>query len=86
MWLTFMTLTFMVDFIRLNEVARFKFNVRQWIMWPLHLLYLIMIVLGLGVYNKDYAAFCEVDTYPRIFKYQYGVFFFTYLVFIFLVS
>ena len=38
-----------------------------------------MLLLGI---NRDFGAYCEKDTYPNIFIYQYGVFFFSYLVFL----
>ena len=61
-------------------MAKFRRNISLFLK-PVHLLYLIMLILGLV---KDFGAYCEVDVYPKVFNYQYSIFFFTYLVFIFL--
>ena len=71
----------MTNFIRWNGVVRFKCEIRA-ILVPIHILFLVMLLLGL--FDRDFGAFCDKSIYPRIFVYQYCVFFFTYLVFLIL--
>ena len=82
MWLVTLAFTLILIFVRNNGAAEFTIN-HKWYLIPLNLLYFVMLLLGI---NKDFGAFCEKDTYPWIFTYQYGVFFLTYLIYLFVHS
>ena len=79
MWLVFIAFNFMITFVRRNEAAHFKVHPAYYLV-PIHLLYLLMLFLGL---NKDFGAFCTNDSYPHIFVLQYGIFFLNYLFYMF---
>ena len=80
MWLVVMAFSFILRFVKGNEAATFKVKYNYYL-YPLNLLYFMMLLLGM---NKDFGAFCRESTYPYIFTFQYGIFFFTYLVYLFL--
>lgn len=82
MWLVTLAFTLILIFVRNNGAAEFTIN-HKWYLIPLNLLYFVMLLLGI---NKDFGAFCESYTYPWIFTYQYGVFFLTYLIYLFVHS
>ena len=63
MWLVFMAFSFMIAFVKRNGAAHFKIR-PAFYMVPIHLVYLMMLLLGM---NKDFGAYCTYHTYPYIF-------------------
>ena len=81
-WLVLWCLHIMLSFIRYNDAARFKFRIRSFIFIPLHLLYAASILTGIF---WEEMVICDMESdrvYPRIFYFQYGLFYFTYVVFL----
>ena len=81
-WQVFSCLTVMRGFARRNDAATSKFQVRI-IFIPFHCLYATLLFWG--IFNEHMGE-CTDRTYPRIFTYQYGIFFVTYIGFLFLHS
>jgi len=64
----------MLGFVRKNDTAKHRFPLRA-LFIPVHLLYALLLVLGIW---NDNVGHCSEQTYPRIFAYQYSLFFLTY--------
>ena len=77
-WQVFICLTVMLGFARNNDAATSNVKIR-WIFIPVHILYFTLLVLGA---SKDALGTCEERVYPKIFTYQYGLFFLTYIGFL----
>ena len=80
-WLVFLCLTVMLGFARKNDAAVFRFPLRRLIFIPIHILYLTMIVVGMA--REEYHT-CYDNGYPKIFQFQYGLFYMTYFLFLIL--
>mmetsp|Transcript_19070 Transcript_19070/g.25815 ORF Transcript_19070/g.25815 Transcript_19070/m.25815 type:complete len:332 (+) Transcript_19070:91-1086(+) len=79
-WQVWLCMTVMLGFARKNDAAHHKFPMRA-IFIPIHVLYATVLVLGIA--NEDLGT-CTEYTYPRIFAYQYCLFFVTYALCLFL--
>ena len=71
----------MLGFARKNDAAVFRFPLRRLFFIPIHILYLTMIVVGTA--REEYHT-CYANEYPRIFQFQYGLFYMTYFLFLIL--
>ena len=83
-WIVFYCLTIMLGFARKNDAAKFKYPIRLIAFIPIHVLYAASIVIGLTWTDM---VICDGKTrqiYPRIFYFQYGLFYLTYILFLFL--
>ena len=72
----------MLSFARWNNAAKFKYPIHLFIFVPLHVLYLASILAG--VFWSDMMV-CDTKinrVYPRIFYYQYSLFYATYIIFV----
>lgn len=73
----------MLGFARKNDAAISKVKIRM-IFIPLHLIYLSLLVWAIF---DDSIAHCKnegANNYPLIFRFQYSVFFLTYIGFLLL--
>jgi len=73
-------MTVMLGFARKNDAASSNVKIR-WIFIPVHFLYAGLLILGIG---NDHMGQCTARVYPKIFSYQYALFFLTYIGFLFL--
>ena len=80
-WLVFLTFTVMLGFARKNDAAQFRIPLRRTVFVPLHCCYLTIIIVALV--KQDYIG-CESRPYPQLFDIQYGLFYATYFLFLFL--
>lgn len=69
-------MTVMLGFARKNNAAVAKFRIR-FVFIPIHMIYASVLILG--IVNED-LGMCHEKTYPRIFGFQYALFFTTYLL------
>jgi hypothetical protein len=81
-WQVFICLTVMLGFVRKNGAASANVKIRA-IFIPVHILYLALLMLGL---TKESLGTCSDRVYPRIFTYQYALFFLTFVGFLYLKS
>ena len=79
-WSVFVCITVMLGFARKNDAATSKVPIRR-IFIPVHFMYATLLVMGLA--NNELGT-CVKRDYPKIFSYQYGLFFTTYLAFVIL--
>ena len=80
-WLVFFSLTVMVNFARNHDAAEFRIPLRSAVFLPIHGLYLSIILFA--SIKQEYIG-CETRPYPRLFDVQYGLFYATYFLFLFL--
>ena len=67
----------MLGFARKNDAAKSKVRIRM-IFIPIHLLYATLLLWG--IFNESMGN-CSARVYPKIFNYQYGLFYVTYFGF-----
>lgn len=72
----------MLGFARKNDAVISKAPIRR-IFIPIHMIYASLVIWAICNENM---AHCSKRTYPKIFSYQYGLFFLTYFGFLFLHS
>ena len=80
-YLVFWCMTIMLAFARHNDAAKFKYPIHLFIFIPLHLLYIASILSG-AFWTE--MVICDYETnrvYPRIFFFQYALFYTTYIIF-----
>ena len=83
MWSVFMCLTVMLGFARRNDAAISKIKIRM-IFVPLHMIYLSLLLWAVFDDEITHCRNEESNNYPLIFRFQYSVFFLTYIIFVFL--